>query len=352
MARDKRWVVRSGEGPTLGHILAKMNEPPRAIDEGRVFVGRRRAGRSAEPVREGDEVRVSQAPAGPQARGGKGGPLDAALEPAPLAVLFEGDGLVVCDKPAGLPTVPDHASVVHSLVGLVAARARLPVSAVRVTSRLDREVSGVVVFALDEDAEARLRDARAEGVYARRYVAIASTSRAHLATQGRGAVAAAKALADASRLGAPAVKEERTLPDDGTWDAPIGEGRDPRHRAVNGPNAKAATTRFRVVARADDAALLAVDPQTGRTHQIRVHASHALAPLFGDGDYDGPTRLTSRTGAVIATRRIALHAARVTVPSRSGVRSFEAPIPAALVELWRSLSGADDAWLRALTVDS
>ncbi|GAC1365693.1 MAG: hypothetical protein NVSMB47_17000 [Polyangiales bacterium] len=60
-------------------------------------------------------------------------------------------------------------------------------------------------------------------------------------------------------------------------------------------------------------ALYALAPQTGRTHQLRVHAASAGIPLLGDGAYGGVTRLTTSTGAVRTFRRIALHCAAVDV---------------------------------------
>lgn len=302
MARgEKLWVVRPADGATVGEILGKLNDP-QAVVEGRVFVGKKRALKASDAVKPGDAVRV-------------GPPVSKAAETS-IPVLFEGDGLVAFDKPAGLPTVPDHAGSAHALVGRVARMIGRPEAELRVTSRLDRDVSGVVVFALDEDAEARLKNARAEGGYHRRYVALA-----------------------APKLG-----------DDGTWDAPIGRARDPRLRRTNGEDAKPSRTRWRRVAETPLLALLAVDPETGRTHQIRVHASADGHALFGDRDYGGLLRLVGADGSIVAPARIALHAARVTVPDRAGrLVTVRAPVPAAIRAIWTAAGGQDAAWEDAVS---
>ncbi|MDB4943667.1 MAG: Ribosomal large subunit pseudouridine synthase [Labilithrix sp.] len=297
-AREKRWVVREGDGATVGDIVLRARESMSAVPEGRVFVGRRRVTAAAEPVKVGDEVRIGAA-------------LPAANAAPPVPILWERDGLLACDKPAGLPTVPDHAGASHSLLHVVAAQTGRAPDQLRVTSRLDREVSGVVVFATSPASEARLLGARERGLYTRRYVAIATA--------------------------APALPSP--------WTSPIGLGNDPRHRAAFGPDGKASATRYAVVARAGDLALLAVEPQTGRTHQIRVHASHAGAPLLGDRDYGGASRLTLASGAVVALARIALHAARVVVPGADDAPLVAtAPVPAELTRAWRELGGAAEAW--------
>jgi 23S rRNA pseudouridine1911/1915/1917 synthase len=295
-----RWIVRAGDGATVGAVLARAGAEPRAVRDGRVFLGRRRVRDERERVVPGDELHVASAT---QPQSGA----------AARIILHEGD-LVAVDKPAGTPTIADHAGSAHALVALVARHLGVDPGRLHPTSRLDRDVSGVVFFALTNTAARRLASARAAGLYERRYVAIASR--------------------------APAA------PDQGTWDAPIGRAPDPRLRAVAGRAPVPATTRYALCGRAPSGVvLLALAPLTGRTHQIRVHAAHAGAPLIGDRSYGGPVRLTLPGGRVLEVGRIALHAARVVVPDERG-RPIAAlsPIPAALCELWSALGGDGAAW--------
>jgi RluA family pseudouridine synthase len=300
-----RWTVRPGDGVTVRDVLARAGADADAVREGRVFVGRTRVRSDEERVEVGDEISVAPR-----------------REPASegVAVLAQEGDLVAVAKPAGIPTIPDHGGASHSLVARVAKTLGLEAVRVHPTSRLDRDVSGVVVFALSKAAGERLMQARAEGRYERRYLALA---------------------------------KQAPTPARGTWDAPIGRGRDPKLRAVNGRDAAAATTRYAVTAVATGGvAMLAVAPVTGRTHQIRVHAAHAGAPLLGDRAYGGPTRLTLASGRVIEPGRIALHAARVVVPRPGGEPLvLSAPLPPGLASLWSALGGEPAAWEVSLACD-
>jgi 23S rRNA pseudouridine955/2504/2580 synthase/23S rRNA pseudouridine1911/1915/1917 synthase len=331
-------VVRDGDGKTVAEIVKRMGEEPdAAIEQGRVFVGKARVKSAGMNVKVGDEVRV-----GPRTE----------LETRERGVvLWEKDGLLACQKPAGIPTVPDHLGAAHALVSSVGRKAE----ELFVTSRLDREVSGVVLFATTHEAEARLRRAREEGKYARRYVALAADTLINVDHIDQvDQPNQPNQPNQSNQPNQPSQSNQPNQPNQPTrlWDAPIGAGKDPRHRAAHGPDAKPATTRFRVVARAGGFVMLAVEPITGRTHQIRIHASHAGAPLLGDRDYGGVSRTTLPDGRVIALSRIALHAARVTIPDARGEPLVaSSPIPAELARVWTELGGAAEAWDRAVSCE-
>ncbi len=286
----KRWVVGEEDGNTLGAIVVRMGEEMRAISEGRVFVGRVRASAPSHSVSPGDEITVSAdiAPVGE------------------VELLSVTDELAVANKPAGIPTIPDLRGGAHSLMDRVAKVLRIAREELHATSRLDNDVSGVVVFARTRAAIERLRVARDRGEYHRRYVAI-----------GKGTL----------------------QPTSGDWNAAIGRARDPKLRTVNGREATDASSRYRVLEEASGYVCLALTPITGRTHQLRVHASDAGAPLVGDAAYGGPKKIILPSGKILEPRRILLHAARVTLADQGGPYVYESPIPSLFGDVWSALGG-------------
>ncbi len=274
----RRWVTKAPT--TLAQVLASMGERSEVVEQGRVFVGKRRARSMDEPVAAREEVQVHPPRAIP--------PL-----PEPF-VLHDDQGIVAVDKPAGIPTIPDLEGAQGSLIDLSARHTRRTIDRLHPTSRLDREVSGVVLFADGPEAKDALADARAQGRYVRRYVALC----------------------------AGAFEGDRAR-----WTWPIERaGRKPLQ----------AESRARVVARSQEYLLLALAPVTGRTHQLRIHAARAQVPILGDGLYGGSRRLTSARGAVRTLDRIALHCAHVQIGLRNGcIISVGSPVPPELRELAR-----------------
>lgn len=226
-----------------------------------------------------------------------------------VRVIHHGPHLLVLLKPARLPTT--HPSGGDCLV----ARAALidpDAPRLHVTSRLDAEVTGLVTFARTRLANDTLRAARREHRYHRLYLALAN-----------------------GPLDAPAV-----------WDDPIGiDPSDPRRRLPTGPDAKAARTRAAPRANAGPLSLLELRPETGRTHQLRVHAAaHGLA-LFGDVHYGGDKRAVLPNGRVLTARRTMLHCAALDLPTVAGdgrLRLACAP-PRDFERLWAGAGGNAEA---------
>ncbi len=297
MARSKRWVVDKHSPRELSQVLDRLGADPDAIAHGRVFVQGARVTSVHRQLTVGELIEVFMA--GRQASG------------AQPSIAARRDDLVAADKPAGLPTIPDHRGF-SSLQLWVAQQLGLDPKQVHATSRLDTDVSGVVVFALSAQARRMVQQARERGSYRRHYLAIATR--------------------------APS-------PPTGRIDAPIGRAADPRLRKVYGRDPAPSSTLIRLTAQCSQAAMVAVEPVTGRTHQIRVHMAHLGAPLLGDDRYGGPRSVVLPSGSVLQLDRIALHAAWVEI-SLEGAPLWTArsSVPPELVECWRALDGDPRAW--------
>lgn len=296
--KASRVLVAQGDG-FLGDLFVELGpDAEQALREGRLFIEQRRAQYARERVRAGERLTIH--PPRPRIEGAR--------------ILARSDDVVAAFKPAGMPTIADHRGAKGSLVDAMEGEVGLRL---HTTSRLDVGVSGVVLLTASEKARARLAQARERDLYRRRYVAIASSS----------------------------PSSER-----GLWSFPIGRAPNPRQRRIGGPSATKAETKFATIAKAPSGqALLALEPQTGRTHQLRLHSSHAGSPLLGDTVYGGPSRLVSKTGAVTKLSRIALHCAWVEVPDAGGrMVRIEAEVPGELLAIWRAVGGADEAWQAAL----
>jgi 23S rRNA-/tRNA-specific pseudouridylate synthase len=243
-------------------------------------------------------------------RGGRvGGP--GLIGASEVPVVYRDEHLLVLDKPVGIATTsPDGGPC------LVALAKEIDPSAPRLhaLSRLDTQVSGIVTFARTERANLWAMDARMRGELWRRYLGITSQ-------QPQGA--------------------------EGEYHFSIGiDPRDPRRRRALAPNAtgegvQRAFTRYRVRALAGPLVALDLYPQTGRTHQLRVHTSAAGCALAGDVAYGGIKRLTLPNGRVLTAGRVMLHCAYFRMPRPEGNGLLELSLAPAsdMQNLWRSAGG-------------
>jgi len=114
-----------------------------------------------------------------------------------------------------------------------------------------------------------------------------------------------------------------------------------------------AASRYSVLGAVPQAVVLGLWPQTGRTHQLRVHAAAAGAALLGDKHYGGAMRVVLTDGRVVRASRVMLHCMRVTLP---GIASSEpltltAPVADDMRQLFVQLGGDPgllDHWQRTV----
>ncbi len=219
------------------------------------------------------------------------GPRDAAF--ARSLVLYEDDEVLVLNKPAGL-AVQGGTKTHHHVDRLLGAWGE-GASRPRLTHRLDRDTSGVLLLAKSPDAAAFLAGAFARRRAEKTYWALV---------------------------------EGNPKPPRGRIEIPLAKlGVDDRERMVptdpNDPGAKTAVTEFETVSRAGSrAAWLALNPLTGRTHQLRAHLLAIGHPILGDPKYNTPTSVEA-SGEL----KLQLHARRLRLPHPSGgVIEAEAPL--------------------------
>jgi len=218
-------------------------------------------------------------------------------------VLHEDPDVLAVDKPAGLAAHPGTGIAGATLVEMARAYLKvpdeLPPGEYRPSPahRLDRETSGVVLVAKNRRTMVRLGEIFTSGEDVRKaYLALAK----------------GKMPRDAGTIDLPLSEHEQTA----------------RSKAARGVNMQEAVTRWRVVSSMKEASLLAVNIETGRTHQIRRHLQAAGHPVAGDPRYgDFPFNRTARQRWGL--RRMFLHAWRLELPHPTGGRPLrlEAPLP-------------------------
>lgn len=289
--RLDRWFKR--HYPQLGH-----GDLERLLRTGQVRVDGRRA-KAGDRLAAGQRIRVpplAEAASSPPA------PVDeraaAALR---RAVLYKDADVLVLDKPAGL-AVQGGVGILSHLDAMLDALRFGSKERPRLVHRLDRDTSGVLVLA---------RSARAAG-------GLAAAFRQRSARKLYWAIVVGVPKPASGRID---IKLEKRL-------GPAGE------RVVADDAGVRAVTLYRVVEHAGKrVAWLALMPQTGRTHQLRVHCAAIGTPILGDGKYGGAEAFLP--GERLSAR-LHLHARAIAIPHPSGgTLTATAPLPRELRETWR-----------------
>ncbi|HSF17384.1 MAG TPA: RluA family pseudouridine synthase [Vicinamibacteria bacterium] len=253
---------------------------------GSVQVNGRTVKRSNHSLRTGDLVSI----------GSKGEVRVEGLLPQRMKVLFEDAALIVIDKPEHLLSIASATERARTAYAYLTDHVRCgnPRSRARVwiVHRLDRDTSGLMVFA--------------------------KTKAVKLALQARWPEVEKRYLA---------VVEGNPPADHGVLGSHLDESRTFKVKsAPPSPRTRHAVTRYRVVKRTANRALVELIPETGRRNQIRVHLADAACPIVGDPKYEARTNPAGRLG---------LHASSLQFrhPLSGEILRFESPLPHELARL-------------------
>jgi 23S rRNA pseudouridine1911/1915/1917 synthase len=225
------------------------------------------------------------------------------LEPQdiPLDVIYEDADVLVINKPSGMVVHPAAGHPRDTLVNAVLFHA--PEISIQgstrpgIVHRLDKDTSGVMVVAKSDRAQTSLVSQWLERQVEKHYTALVT------------------GVID---------EEEATI------DAPIDRDQVNRQRMATTRQGREAITHFTVTERFEDATLLDVEIETGRTHQIRVHLAFIGHPVVGDGVYGN--KVSERLAESYGSQRQFLHATSLSFvrPGTNDLRTFTAPLPADL----------------------
>ncbi len=259
------------------HLRMDAAQAAALVDFGSVYVAGRIEQNPSRTLSGGEEITVSIPAYGPHKF----------FELDPGRILFRDRHLLAYDKEAGIPSqqTPFDAynNVYAALLRFLSRKTRKAYAALH--HRLDKDTSGVMLFALDRSVNATLGRSFRDGHVSKEYLALAE--------------------------GSPAA-------DSWTTDREIGKTGG-RYCAVPAGRGKKARTSFRVLHRERDFTVVLARPATGRTHQIRIHLAAEGHPIVGDRAY----------GAKPAPR-LYLHALRLSLkhPALGSELAVEAPVPA------------------------
>jgi tRNA pseudouridine32 synthase / 23S rRNA pseudouridine746 synthase len=202
-------------------------------------------------------------------------------------LVYTDDTLIVVNKPAGLPSVPGRA---EGLQDCMASRVQAIAADALVVHRLDMATSGLLVFARGKTAQRQLSQAFAQREVGKLYVA----------------VVAGQVAQDSGEIDLPLITDWPNRP----------------RQKVDFESGKPSVTRYRVLSRTEHDTRLALEPITGRSHQLRVHLLALGHPIVGDALYAPPEVLARAT-------RLLLHAQSLSLvhPLSGEALQFDSLVP-------------------------
>jgi 23S rRNA pseudouridine1911/1915/1917 synthase len=310
--QDKHFSIRISErdqGIRLDQFLSgtdlslSRSQAKKLIDKGTILLNQRHTKPSAR-LKSNDIV--SGAIPRPE-------PLSLKPELLPLTILYEDSSVIVIDKPAGIVVHPAHGNPSGTLVNALLYHCK-DLTGINgflrpgIVHRLDKDTSGVMVVAMNDHAYQHLTKQFKNRTIEKTYLAIAYG---------------------------------KFYQEEGVIDSAIGRHPSQRKRmSTRTKRGREAITRWKVAERLDGFTLLEISPQTGRTHQIRVHLSSMGHPLLGDPLYGrkgrpGTIHDPMLKGGLKRMDRQALHAYRLRFvhPETGKKVEFIAPLPSDMREI-------------------
>ena len=251
------------------------------------------------PVKNGDILEISWQPAAP---------LYLEPENIDLDLIYEDDRCAVINKAQGMvvhPGAGNHSgTLANALLWRHLNQPEQPNYRNGIVHRLDKDTSGVIIAAYDDEALAFLSDQFKAKTVRKRYLALVQGVPTNL--KGRIHTRLIRDLRDRKRFTAIPI-----IPD-------------------SKPQGKIALTRYRTLKSWADYSLLLLEPRTGRTHQLRVHLKYLGNPIVGDSMYNPMYEVNRKNrDKNFPTSTLMLHALSlaIVIPGETEQRLFKAPVP-------------------------